>query len=213
MTNKLIQFGVNPHLIVQSAFGIDLPKQKSSVSRRSSVRQPIKVGFIGTLAPHKGCHLLLRAFNRLIHGQAVLKVYGDMENLPNYAQDLIHLADNNVAIEFCGTFHNSKISEILAELDVLVVPSVWYENTPLVVYSAQASGCPVIASNYPGISEVIKDQINGLLFEAGNVEALLRQLNRVIDEPNLLSQLSVSAIYPKSTAMYVDELLSTWTIK
>jgi glycosyltransferase involved in cell wall biosynthesis len=55
-------------------------------------------------------------------------------------------------------------------LDVLVVPSIWYENTPLVIYSAQAAGCPVIASNLGGIAEVKHHEDNGLLFKRARVE-------------------------------------------
>jgi glycosyltransferase involved in cell wall biosynthesis len=212
MTEKLIQYGVLPNLIVQSAFGIDVPGLNAKVLHRSP-RHPFRVGYIGTLAPHKGCHVLIDAFKALPHGRAVLKIYGNMEDLPDYSAELKRLANNNDAIEFCGTFHNSKIDDVFAELDVLVVPSLWYENTPLVVYSAQAACCPVIASDFPGISEVIKDQVNGLLFEAGNLEALTNQLSKLIDELGLVTRLSINSVQPKSTVIYVDELLSIWVDK
>jgi glycosyltransferase involved in cell wall biosynthesis len=201
-----------PNLIVQSAFGIDVPKLKSKPATRFT-RQPFRLGFIGTLANHKGCHILIEAFKLIPHQQAVLKIYGNMHDFPEYFNELKRLADNDDAIEFCGTFHNSKIGEVLAEIDTLVVPSLWYENTPLVVYSAQAALCPVVASNFPGISEVIQDQVNGLLFDAGNVKALARQLSRLVYEPNLVTNLSTHCRQPKSTPMYVDELQDIWEIK
>lgn len=209
MTEKLIQHGVLPSLIVESAFGIDVSVPEAKVPHRSP-RQPVRVGYIGTLAPYKGCHVLIEAFKNLPRGRAVLKIYGNKDELPEYSGELKRLANDDDAITFCGTFHNSKIGEVLADLDVLVVPSLWYENTPLVVYSAQAACCPVVASDFPGISGVIRDQVNGLLFEAGNVEALTRQLSRIIDEPGLVTQLSINSVQPKSTPTYVDELLSIW---
>lgn len=212
MTKKLLQYGVIPNLIVQSAFGIDVPKLEIKHVHQLS-RKPFRLGFIGTLASYKGCHILIEAFKLLPHGQAVLKIYGNTQDFPEYSNELKRLADNNDAIEFCGTFHNSKIGEVLAEIDALVVPSLWYENTPLVVYSAQAALCPVVASNFPGISEVIQDQVNGLLFDAGNVRALARQLSRLIHEPNLVNNLSMNCRQPKSTSTYVDELLGIWGIK
>ena len=81
------------------------------------------------------------------------------------------------------------------------------------VYSAQAARCPVVASDFPGISGVIKDQVNGLLFEAGNVDALTKQLYRLMDEPDFLTKLSSHSEQPKSTAVYVDELLCIWAEK
>ena len=212
MTEKLIQHGVLPHLIVQSAYGIDIPKTAVRTPRQSP-QPPFRVGFIGTLAKHKGCHLLINAFKALPPSLALLKIYGSVEDFPEYSNHLKMLAENRDDISFCGTFHNSKIAEVLANLDVLVVPSLWYENTPLVIYSAQAAHCPVIASNFPSISEVVCDQVNGLLFEAGNVEALTNQLSRLMDEPSLAVKLSINPSRPKSTTAYVDELLNIWELK
>lgn len=209
MSEVLLRYGVSPHLIIQAAFGIDVTGSESNISRQPP-RQPFRVGFVGALGHHKGCHILIDAFKTLPAGRAILKIYGNMETFPDYASELKQLAGDNDAIEFCGVFHNSKIAEVMADLDVLVVPSLWYENTPLVVYSAQAARCPVVASDFPGLSEVIKNEVNGLLFEAGNVAALAKQLSRLIVEPDLAVRLSANARQPKSTATYVDELLSIW---
>jgi len=210
MKELMIRHGISPHLIIQSAYGIDVTSSED-IERRSIPLHTLRVGFIGTLAPHKGCHVLIDGFKSLSSGRAVLKIYGNMDDLPEYSSELVRLADNNDSIEFCGTFHNSKIGEVLAELDVLVVPSLWYENTPLVVYSAQAAHCPVLASDFPGISSVIRDDVNGLLFEAGSAQALAKQLSRFMDEPSLATRLSNNSQQPKSTSAYVDELLDIWS--
>jgi glycosyltransferase involved in cell wall biosynthesis len=210
MRELLIRHGVSSRLIIQSAFGIDLP-YSALVERRSIPRHPLRIGFIGSHNPQKGCHVLIEAFKALPSGQAILKIYGNnIREYPEYSRMLKRLSCNNDAIDFCGIFHNSKIREVLADLDVLVVPSLWYENTPLVVYSAQAARCPVVASDFPGLSEVIRDQVNGLLFEAGNHAALTKQLSRLINESGLVERLSINARHPKSTVIYVDELLSIW---
>ncbi len=209
MREKLVQYGVSPHLIIQSAFGIDVPDSSENLSRHTP-RRPLVVGYIGTLATHKGCHVLIEAFKRLPLGQAILKIYGNLEDFPEYSRELKRHADNSDAITFCGIFPNSKIGKVLADLDVLVVPSLWYENTPLVVYSAQAARCPVVASDFPGISEVVRDEVDGLMFEAGNPKALAKQLSRLIDEPGITERLSTNSQQPKSTRLYVDEMLSLW---
>lgn len=210
MTEKLLQYGVSPNLIVQSAFGINELGQEKVKRLCRSANQPLKVGFIGTLAPHKGCHVLIEAFNKLPYGQAVLSIYGKTDEFPEYLVELRQLAMNNDAVKFCGTFHNSKIGEVFGNLDVLVVPSLWYENTPLVIYSAQAANCPVIASNYPSISEVIQDQINGLLFDPGNAKDLSEKLHHLVLKPDVVDVLSQNCQQPKLTSTYVDELLSIW---
>jgi hypothetical protein len=93
---------------------------------------------------------------------------------------------------------------------VLVVPSLWYENTPLVVYSSLAAKRPVVASDFPGLSETITHDSNGLIFAPGDFTALQKQLQRLIEEPALLENLSENCQPPKSSVTYVDELLSLY---
>ena len=212
MSELLVRHGVSPHLIVQSAYGVDETGSETNLPR-SSPRKPFRLGFIGSLAHHKGCHLLIEALNDLPYGTAILKIYGKMEDFPEYSNKLKNLADKSSNIEFCGIFHNSKIMEVIADLDALVVPSLWFENTPLVIYSAQAACCPVVASDFPGISEIITHEKNGLLFEAGNATALKHQLIRLIDETGLLAKLSAKSRKPKSTSGYVDDLEKVWNIR
>jgi glycosyltransferase involved in cell wall biosynthesis len=209
MKDLLIRYGVRPELIVESAYGI-ADRQGISSPARKTPRQPFRIGYIGTLIRHKGCHILLEAFNTLPEGRAVLRIYGDTDQFADYTAELKAVAGDRRDIEFSGTFPNSAIAEIMAELDVLVVPSLWHENTPLVVYSAQAAACPVVASDCPGIAGCIEDGKNGLLFEAGNVEALASRLRRLIGDPELTAALSAQAKPPKSTSAYVDDLLAVW---
>lgn len=211
MRALLVRHGVSPNLIAQSTFGIDMSSSAESLPR-AIVQSPLRAGFIGTLAPHKGCHVLIDGIKRLPAGCVTLKIYGNLNDFPEYANELKQSAAQHPSIIFCGTFPNADIAQVMSELDVLVVPSLWYENTPLVLYSAQAARCPVLASNLPGISEVILDEENGLLFEAGNDTALTRLLCRLVDESGLLHRLSANTRRPKSTASYVDELLQIWEI-
>ena len=207
MTRQLLAYGIKKELIIQSAFGIDVPMADCP---RSEPSLPLKVGFIGTLGKHKGCHILIKAVQSLPKEQVSLAIYGNDTDFPEYAAQLKQLAQPSDNIEFRGTFPNPQINEVFAGIDVLVVPSLWYENTPLVVYSAQAAHCPVIASDFEGFADVITHDDNGLLFEAGNVSALSGLLSRLIQNPELLKRLSDKARLPKSTVTYVNQLLSIW---
>jgi glycosyltransferase involved in cell wall biosynthesis len=165
------------------------------------------VGFIGTLYEHKGVHLLVKAVRQLPADVPLeVRIYGSTEDYPDYCATLRELADGDPRIEFRGTFPNGRIGEILSALDVLVVPSIWYENTPLVIYSAQACGCPVIASNLGGLSEAVEDDVNGLLFEAGDVGQLARAIGRLARDKTLLRRLAQAAKPPKPIAVYAGEL-------
>ena len=211
MKEILVRHGVKRDLIREADFGVDVtsPDVDERCARNGDA---LRVGFIGTLAPHKGCHVLIEAFKALNDANSSLKIYGRSEDFPDYSRQLQLHSSEHQSIEFCGTFQNNEIGKVFSGIDVLVVPSLWYENTPLVVYSAQAARCPVIASNLPGLAVVIEHETNGLLFEPDNATDLARQLRRLVIEKNLLQRLRAQARVPKSTKKYVDELLAIWRV-
>lgn len=205
----MLRYGVRPELLIVAAYGVDVVGRRVDAVRTLPA-SPLRVGFIGTLAHHKGCHVLLEAFKTLPKGCATLKIFGGEADFPDYAAKLRRVAGGADEIAFCGTFPTDDISRILSQLDVLVVPSVWNENTPLVVYSAQAFRCPIVASNVPGIAAVVRDNVDGILFEPGSVQALAAALSRLVGEPSILVDLSLACRVPKSVSRYVDELTSIW---
>jgi glycosyltransferase involved in cell wall biosynthesis len=181
----------------------------------TTTRQPAKdnrlrIGFIGTLSRYKGADLLIRAVLAAPKMLAEVKIFGDLSAYPDYAEELQTLAANDQRIRFMGTFANAVIGRIFAEIDLLVVPSIWYENTPLVIYSAQACGCPVLASDIGGISEVVKDGENGLLFAAGQVKEITSALLGLSEDRSLLAKLAGQTRKPRSISDYVLELLSEY---
>src|SRR5262249_2069085 len=165
MRDLFVENGINPKLIHHVPFGIDTAPLEAHQKKTSS--DVIRFGFIGTLFEHKGVDLLIRAFLDLPQDvNARLHIYGDPRQFPDYASGLMKLADNGSVnsskITFEGTFPNAELGRVLSNLDVLVVPSRWYENTPLVIQSSLATKTPVIATNLGGMSELIKHNINGL---------------------------------------------------
>ena len=210
MQRVLLRHGVDSNRIVLVPYGVEHSKATDHDSRRRLEHMPLRIGFIGTLVQHKGCHILIEAFKKMAAGSATLNIYGTLDAYPEYISRLKQSAHGQTSIAFCGTFPNEAISDKFKELDVLVVPSLWLENTPLVLYSAQAAGCPVVASDFEGISEVIKHDVNGLVFAPGNVSALASQLNRLAQDQTLVTRLSANAMEPQSAASYVDALLSVW---
>ena len=204
MRSILVGNGVQAEKITLCRYGIKLGHVSglTRVAERS-----LRIGFIGTLYEHKAPHLLVSAVRLLPADPPLeLKIYGRLDEFPAYVERLKGLAGDDPRIKFCGPFPNEQIGKIFSELDVLVVPSIWYENTPLVIYSAQAAGCPVIASNLGGMSEVIHHGINGLLFEAGDAGALAHLLAEVCADRVFLKTLAARAIPPKSDLQYVAEI-------
>lgn len=205
MGELLSRYGLETKRIRHVPFGIDSTRI-TRMSPKGSEKH-LRIGFIGTLYQHKGAHVLIQAV-RLLPATLPLKVsiYGDLDEFPDYAETLRALAENDGRISFCGTFPPAEIEKILYEMDVLVVPSLWHENSPLILSLAQAAKVPVVATDSPGISEIITNGDNGLLFEKGDVKGLAAIVSKLCHERATVRLLSDRARAPKSIAAYVDEL-------
>jgi glycosyltransferase involved in cell wall biosynthesis len=209
MAEKLRSFGLEAKRIRHLPFAID-----TTLIKRVSIKGSggeLRVGFIGTLSYHKGAHVLVEAV-RLLSPDLPLKVriYGAQHQFPEYAKTVRDLAGSDRRIEFCGTFSNSKIGEVLFELDVLVVPSLWYENSPLVVHSAQAAKVPVVATNVGGMNELITNGENGFLFDREDARGLSSIIQLLCNDASLLERLSRNAKALRSITHYVDELVQVY---
>lgn len=164
--------------------------------RRTEVarpRTPLRVGFAGVLSPWKAPHLCVEAVRSLPEAALELTVHGRTEEhmFQDYIDRTRAAAGDDPRIRFPGAFGAEQLDQVMADTDVLVVPSLWYENTPFVVLEAFEAGVPVIVSDLGGLSEVVQDGVNGYLFEAGSAASLAAVLQSCLDDPTRLSGLRV----------------------
>ncbi len=118
---------------------------------------PVRFLFLGSLIPTKGPHLLLDAFARLPAGAASLHLVGPAPKLdldPGYAERLTARAASLPGVSVEGPFEPGRVQARLDAADVLVLPSIWEENSPLVVREARAAGLRVLSSCRGGVSEI-----------------------------------------------------------
>ncbi|CAA9450831.1 MAG: Glycosyl transferase, group 1 family protein [uncultured Rubrobacteraceae bacterium] len=189
-----------------SYYGIDT-SHIPEPPRDRSLPPPLRVGFIGTLAPHKGCDTLVRAVRSLPRElEVTLDVYGNLERFETFVEELRRLAGDDQRINLAGPFQRERVGQVLSGLDILVVPSRWYENQPGVIFEAFAAGMPVVATDLGGMSEFVKHEENGLLFELENTESLARQLRRLVEEAGLIERLRAGIGPVKTVGENVDEL-------
>jgi glycosyltransferase involved in cell wall biosynthesis len=165
----------------------------------------LRVTFLGSLAWQKGVHIPVEAFNGLPSGIARLRIWGDPALFPDYVQSLRNLSAHP-DIQFMGRITNERVGEVLADSDVMVVPSLWYENSPVVIQEARAAGVPVIASGHGALSEKVHHEVDGLLFPPGDAAALRRTLQRLAGDPDLLPRLRRQIPAPMDMDHHVQEL-------
>ena len=206
MQQTLLQHGLEPARTRYCSYGIRLPERAAPEPRNSG---PLVLGVIG-IGEHKGPHVLIQAVRKLPQTDLVVKIYGRHSDFPDYMDRLKTMAGNDHRIAFCGSFANDQIGTVLSKLDVLVVPSIWFENAPLVIYSAQAAGVPVIGSDVAGVSEQITHDDNGCLFPPGDVDRLAEIIRQLALDRGQLARLSERARMPKTIASYTDELLAVY---
>ncbi|MEM7201783.1 MAG: glycosyltransferase family 4 protein [Planctomycetota bacterium] len=153
-------------------------------------RSPLRVGFCGVLSPWKGPHLAVEAA-RQVPGPLTLTLHGrtDENEFADYIRGVMAKAQDDPRITFAGEYGADRLSAVLAELDLLVVPSTWYENTPFVILEALEAGLPVAAADLGGMAEIIDEGRNGFLFKSDDPSSLAAILRRCLEEPNLLTGL------------------------
>jgi len=184
--------------------GIDV-EQIRQYPRQPSENGRIRFIFLGSLAWQKGVHVLVEAFQGIPPAEAVLRIYGSPDVFPEYAARLRQTADPaNTSFE--GLVPNAEVGRVLAEADVVIVPSLWYENSPVVVQEAFAAGVPVIASRIGALTEKVQPSVNGLLCPPGDVSALQGAICWLIANPSQIGALRNNLPSPPTMAKHVDVL-------
>ncbi|HFD40183.1 MAG TPA: glycosyltransferase [Anaerolineae bacterium] len=173
---------------------------------RRSADEPLRVTFLGSLAWQKGVHILAEAFSALPPGAARLRIWGDPTVFPDYADRLRRLLAGREDARLMGRIANERVGEALSDSDVIVVPSLWYENSPVVIQEARAAGLPVVASDRGALAEKVRPGVDGLLFPPGDVDALRRTLQRLIEEPELLARLRANVPPPLDMAGHAAQI-------
>lgn len=182
-------FGLPERKLIYLDYGFD---RKRSANRNRVQESEFTFGYIGTHIPAKGIHDLIRAFGRL-SGKARLRIWGRPRGQETAAlKDIAASLPAEVAdkIEWMPEYRNQDIvRDVFDRVDAIVVPSVWVENSPLVIHEAQQARVPVITANTGGMAEYVHHEVNGLLFEHRSFATLAEQMQRFVDAPELAAKL------------------------
>jgi glycosyltransferase involved in cell wall biosynthesis/MoaA/NifB/PqqE/SkfB family radical SAM enzyme len=190
LMNKFIdEFDLPEEKIQYLDYGFNLEYLKQ---RNRNTEEEFVFGYIGTLTPQKGIHDLLHAFDLLPKDRKVkLRIWGnhgeDTAGLKSIADSIIK---KGASIEWMGGYKNEEIiHKVFNYIDAIVVPSIWEENSPLVIHEANQTKVPVITANYGGMKEYVKHLENGLLFEHRNVQDLSAKMLQLIEDRTLAKRL------------------------
>jgi glycosyltransferase involved in cell wall biosynthesis len=177
-----------------------LPNAQIAVTRPVA-EEPLRLSrkrifaFFGQINTYKGVHLLLDAAERLRNmtdAQYEIQVHGVIQQYePGFKEGLQErFAALAPSVVYRGPYDASRVIELMRAVDYVLVPSIWWENSPVVIEEAFHAGRPVICSDIGGMAEKVEDGVNGLHFRARDPEALAYALLRAILDPDLAKLLS-----------------------
>ena len=201
LREKFIHYGIAKNRIFHLGHGIE-HRPLINFSKESSNK--FRFGFVGNVSEHKGIRVLIRAFNKIKRDNASLFIFGHYDQA--YLSKLRRELRTDSRITFYGPFDNREISSVFSKIDVLVYPSIWYENQPITILEALLAKIPIITSDLGGMAELVQDRITGLLFEPGNPEDLSQKMVSLINNPQLLRKLSETPRQVKTIEKNAQEM-------
>jgi glycosyltransferase involved in cell wall biosynthesis len=188
LRERYVEWGIPPERILLEDYG-RLPSTPPQAPRTAPHET---LGVFGQLNPYKGIDVLLRAMRSLGEEAPQLRVHGANLDLQEHSfRDEIHglLAAAGNKVTSLGPYPPERAAQMMAAVDWVVVPSIWWENSPLVIQEAFERGRPVICSDVGGMAEKVSDGVNGLWFKVGDAESLAATVRRAVCTPGLWEKL------------------------
>jgi glycosyltransferase involved in cell wall biosynthesis len=197
---------VEPHGLAAS----QIPEALTDEPRK----QRDQFAFFGQFTPFKGADVLLGAV-RSLGGDFEGHVWMHGANLEMQDKAFVNrfeklIDDPEGCVTIAGHYDRADLPELMANIDWVVVPSIWAETGPLVVQEAFAHGRPVICSDLGGMAEKVTDGVNGLHFRRGSAESLARTMRRAVATPGLWDELRAGIPKVRTMSDHVGALTESY---
>ena len=137
--------------------------------------------FIGRISEEKGIRCLIKAWEKIDY-KLIIVGTGPLENFVK--------RQLNENIIFLGKQNKEEIRVLMNAASFLIIPSIWYEGFPMVILEAYSAGLPVLGSRIGSIEEVVLDNITGLHFKPNDSRDIVKKVNRIIKDRELLKKIS-----------------------
>lgn len=150
--------------------------------------------YVGVLSRNKGVSFLIKAFKLILqeYPNALLRIVGDGSERKNL-EKLAKRLDVDSKVEFNGKIPHAEVLKEFEKSRLFVIPSIWMENSPFVVYECMSIGRPIVGSNRGGIPDLVLHEKTGLIVEPGRPEELAESILKLLKDDNLFKRLSKNA--------------------
>jgi len=194
VTSALARAGIGPPRLRTTYNGIDLARFSRATANPDRIRSEFglgandpAIGLVGQLLPHKGHRTLIEAAPYILreYPSARFFLIGSLENPPYEAELRQHLASTNLEAAFIFTGWRADVQDVIAAMDVSVVPTLTPEPAALSLMESMALSRPVVASRTGGTPELVPDGEVGLLFTPGCAEELAERVLELLRNPSV----------------------------
>ncbi len=195
LADRYIDWGIDASKMIVIENGLDIvaptPRRELPVGGRRS-----RFAYFGQITQFKGVDVLLDAVTRIPEAvwgdDAQLMIFGgNLERQPKPFQEkieaLVEKAGNRV--RFYGAYQNTEMPRLMRNIDWTIIPSIWWENSPIVIQESFYHGRPMISSNIGGMAEKITDGVDGMHFRVGSSEDLVDRMTEALTNPVLWDRL------------------------
>src|SRR5918998_716984 len=205
LVDRYVDWGLSPSRFIVIENGLDIAEPTPPRALPPKRGRRSRFGYFGQITQFKGVDILLDAVTRIpdaIWGDdAQLMIFGgNLERQPKPFQEkiekLVERAGNRV--RFYGSYQNSEMPRLMQSIDWTIIPSIWWENSPIVIQESFYHGRPMICSNIGGMAEKITDGVDGLHFRVGSSEDLVDHVTEALTNPGLWDRLRAGIKQPIS---------------
>jgi glycosyltransferase involved in cell wall biosynthesis len=193
LADRYIAWGISADKI--SVIENVIHRSNSTKTPGSSIEEggPLRVGFFGQISALKGIGVLLDAAEFLEkRGEfnVAFEIFGDYSGQPPEFQAVFleRLAKAGRNVVFHGPDDQSRVDQLMQSVDVVLTPSIWWENSPVVIQEALRNKRPIVCSDIGGMAEKVRDGLDGFHFPVGNAIALSSLLLKLATGPSRLKE-------------------------
>lgn len=164
----------------------------------------LRVGFIGSIYPHKGIHLIYQAADILSDYEIEFYLYGN--GIIDYLNNLKSKFPN-AKVRYMGSYQPEDLQEISENLDCTIISSIVDEAGPLVAPEVLSLGLPIIGAKIGGIPDFVIDGLNGKLYKHNDPNELATAIKFLFQNPNELKRMQLNSYLPFNFDDYNENLI------
>jgi glycosyltransferase involved in cell wall biosynthesis len=188
--DQILALGAAPETVQVWPYGV--PDRLLPLRQEKIKSDKLRLGFIGRWNRIKGIDVLLNAMEQLTDRDDIeLHLYGEQEvwNSDSYGLEVSAKAEQLKQVIHHGRFDPQDLGAVHREIDCIVTSSIWPENSPVSILEALALGTPVICADGAGMTNLIEQGKNGLLFQSRNAGDLAKQIRAMADDREMLHRM------------------------